>query len=118
MPTGMAAHPDRHVSPLRVDNVEKIVIDQRQLLGRRTTTLPSRLFLLARPARALATNRQTPLEVRIDGRSFAAWACLSFSPVAPVAQRNLMLVRIGFARRRAKSCQLGQSSSVNAVLEI
>ena len=107
----MTAHLDREVSPLRVDNVEMVVIDQRPVLGPAQHHL-ARVIVFGLPDQGRSfghENGKHPSELRIARAKFFGLGVLGFVANRKVAQRNLMLARIGVHAPGKVARQLAQS---------
>ena len=99
------------MSPLGVDNVEMVVIDQRPVLGpaHNHFALSIVFGLPDQPRRFGHPYGKHSAEFRIDGTKFYRLGVLVFFPGGTVAQRNLMLARIAVDPPGKVSRQLAQS---------
>ena len=107
----MAAHFDGEMSPLRVDNVEMVVIDQRPVFGPAQHHFAGVIvFGLPDQGRSFGDeNGKDPSELGIDGAKCFGLGVLGFVADIKVAQRNFMFAGIGMDAPGKVPRQLAQS---------
>ena len=107
----MTAHLDGEVPPLRVNNVEMVVIDQRPVF-RPAQHHFAVAIVFGLPDQGWSfgdENSKHPSELGIDGAKFFGLGVLGFVADGKVAQRNFMFAGIGMhapgkvPRQRAQS---------------
>src|SRR4030095_10598616 len=107
----MASHLDGEVSPLRIDNVEMVVIDQRPALGTAQYHFAVAIvFGLPDQGRSFGNkNGKHPSELGIGGAKFFGLSVLGFVADSKVTQRDFMFASKGMHAPGKVPRQLAQS---------
>src|SRR5262245_49184067 len=107
----MAAHLNSEVSPLRIDNVEMVVIVEGPVLGppQRYFTVAS-IFGLPNQGRSFGNeNGKHPSELGIGGAKFLGLGVLGFIADRKIPERDFVFARIGVHAPGKVPRQLAQS---------